>query len=306
MASPMVVGMSVAGVVFLTMGGIVAARDVADAEGLDKLIALACVFFAAPLGVFGMEHLTDASEIAQLVPSWMPGHMFWAYFVGVALVAAALSLSLKRHLRLTGMLVALMFFLFVLMMHIPGVAEHPRDRFFWAIAFRDLTFGSGALALAAAMTPGASRTRDQAAVTVARVFIGVALVVYGVEHFLHPGFAPGVPLAKVMPAWVPLPHLWAYLTGAVLLIAGVAILINRYTRDAAVWAGLVMVLLTVFLYVPILATARSAGDIVVGLNYVFDTLMFGGAILLLALNFSQYRMTMESEQPAEIRVLQRG
>ena len=67
-----------------------------------------------------------------------------------------------------------------------------------------------------------------------------------------------------------------------------------------------MVLLTVFLYVPILATARSAGDIVVGLNYVFDTLMFGGAILLLALNFSQYRMTMESEQPAEISVLQRS
>jgi uncharacterized membrane protein len=306
MASPMVVWMSVAGVVFLAMGAIVAAKDVADARGLDKLIALACVFFAAPLGVFGAEHLTNAGEIAQLVPSWMPGHLFWAYFVGVALIAAALSLSLKRYLRLTGMLVALMFFLFVLTMHIPGVVEHPRDRFFWAIAFRDLTFGSGALALAAAMTPASSRNHYRAAITVARVFIGVALIVYGVEHFLHPGFAPGVPLAKVMPAWVPLPHLWAYLTGAVLLIAGIVILINRYTREAAGLAGLVMVLLTAFLYVPILATARSAADIVVGLNYVFDTMLLGGAVLLLALNFSQYRMTPEVEQSAEIGVLQRG
>src|ERR1700733_9564245 len=88
MASPMVVWMSVAGVVFLAMGAMVAGRDVADAHGLDKLIALGCVFFAAPLGVFGVEHLTNAGEIAQLVPSWMPGHLFWAYFVGVALVAA--------------------------------------------------------------------------------------------------------------------------------------------------------------------------------------------------------------------------
>ncbi len=305
MASPMVLWMSVAGVVFLALGAIVAGREVAAARGLDKLIALACVFFAAPLGVFGAEHLTDAADIMQLIPAWMPAHLFWAYFVGVALIAAALSLSLQRYLRLTGLLVALMFFLFVLMMHIPGVVANPRDRFSWAIAFRDLSFGAGALALAGATMQRSSADRGHAAVNVARVFIGVALIVYGVEHFLHPGFAPGVPLSKVTPAWVPLPHLWAYLTGAVLLIAGIAILINRYRREAAVGAGLVMVLLTVFLYVPILATARSTTEIVVGINYVFDTLLFGGAVLLLAGSFSRDRRTRELGLPATIGVPQR-
>jgi uncharacterized membrane protein YphA (DoxX/SURF4 family) len=91
-----------------------------------------------------------------------------------------------------------------------------------------------------------------------------------------------VPLEKLTPAWVPLPHLWSYLAGTVEVVTGVAILINRYTRDAAVIAGLLMVLLTLLLYVPILAMARSAADIVVGLNYVFDTLLYGGTVLLLA------------------------
>ena len=153
MASPVVLGTGVAGLVCLALGGIVARKDVAAAHGLDKLTALACVFFAAPLAAFGAEHLTDASDIAQLIPAWMPARLFWAYFVGVALIAAGLSLSLKRYLRLTGALTALMFFLFVAMMHIPGVVASPRDRFSWAIAFRDLSFGSGALALAGAMTP---------------------------------------------------------------------------------------------------------------------------------------------------------
>ena len=288
MASPIVLWMSVAGVVSLALGVIVARRDLVAARGFDKLIALAFVFYAAPLAVFGAEHLTDANDIVQLIPTWMFARLFWAYFVGVALIAAGLAISAKRYLRLTGSLTALMFFLFVLMMHIPGVAEHPRDRFFWAILFRDSSFGAGALALAGAMTPGSSsdRGRGNLAVTVARVIIGIGMIAYGVEHFLHPGSAPGVPLEKLTPAWVPLPHLWAYLTGAIEVIAGVAILINRYTRDAAALAGLWIVLLTLFLYVPLLAMARSTAGIVEGMNYVFDTLLYGGAVLLLAMAVS--------------------
>jgi uncharacterized membrane protein len=282
MASPEVLWMSMAGVVSLALGLIAARKDVAAAHGLDKLVALAFVFYAAPLAVFGAEHLTDAADIMQLIPSWIPARLFWAYFVGVALIAAGLSLSLKRYLRLTGSLVALMFFLFVVIMHIPGVVGHPQDRFFWAIVFRDSSFGAGALALAGAMTPGSSSGPGNLAVTVARVIFGVALLVYGVEHFLHPAFAPGVPLQKLAPAWVPLPRLWAYIAGTVELVTGTVILLNRYTRKAAVIAGLLMVLLTLVLYVPILAMARSAEDMVVGLNYVFDTLLYGGAVLLLA------------------------
>jgi hypothetical protein len=108
------------------------------------------------------------------------------------------------------------------------------------------------------------------------------MIVYGVEHFLHPNYVVGLPLQKMTPAWMPLPHLWAYVTGAVLLVAGVAILINRHTRDAAIWAGLWIVLVTFCFYGPILAVARGAGEIIVGLNYVFDTMLFGGTILLLA------------------------
>jgi uncharacterized membrane protein len=282
--------MSVAGVISLVVGIIVARKEMAEARGLDKLIALACVFYAAPLAVFGAEHLTDARDIMQIVPPWMPARLFWAYFVGVALIAAGLAIAAKRYLRLAGTLTALMFFLFVVMMHIPGVVGHPRDRFSWAMIFRDSSFGAGALALAGAMTPGLASNRDRGnpAITVARLILGVGLIVYGVEHFLHLGSAPGVPLEKMTPAWVPLPHLWACLSGAIEVSAGVAILVNRYTREAAALAGLWIVLLTLVLYVPILAMARGTAGIVEGLNYVFDTLLYGGALLLLAAAVSEY------------------
>jgi uncharacterized membrane protein len=288
MVSPIVLWMYVAGVITLVLGTIVARKDVAAARGFDKLIALAFVFYAAPLAAFGAEHLTDAADIVQLIPTWMFARVFWAYFVGIALIAAGLALSLKKCLRLTGSLLALMFFLFVVMMHIPGVVGNPHDRFALAVAFRDLSFGAGALALAGAMMPGPSSSRGHlnAAITIARIFIAVTLIVYGAEHFLHPGSAPGVPLRKMTPAWVPVPYLWSCLTGLLEVIAGAAILINRYTRDAAVLAGLWIVLLTMFLYLPLLAMARGTGAIVVGLNFVFDTLLYGGELLLLAMAVS--------------------
>lgn len=286
MASPIVIWMYVAAAVSLVLGALVARREVAGGRGLDRVIALAFVFYAAPLAVFGAEHLTDAADIAQLIPSWMFARLFWSYFVGVALISAGLAISAKKCLRLAGLLTALMFFLFVAMMHIPGVVTHPHDRIFWALVFRDSSFGAGALALAGAVMPRPSSGSDNAATTVARIIIGIGMIAYGAENALHPANAPGVPLEKMTPAWVPVPYFWAYLTGTVLVVAGLAILVNRYTRTAAAVAGLWIVLLTLFLYVPILAMGRGTAALVEGLNYVFDTLLYGGALLLLAMAVS--------------------
>ena len=282
MASPLVLGTGFAGFICLVLALIVYRKDVAAAHGFDKLIALACVFYAAPLAAFGAEHLTDAADIVQLIPAWIPARVFWAYFVGVALIAAALSLSLKKYVRLTASCLALMFFLFVLLMHIPGAAHNPHDRFGWAVALRDLSFGCGALALVGSMMPGAALGRVNAPITVARIFIAITMIVYAIEHFLHPGFVVGLPLQKTTPAWMPLPHAWAYLTAAILLTTGIAILLNWYTHDAALWAGLWIMLVTFCFYLPILIVARGTGPLIVGLNYVYDTMLFGGTLLLLA------------------------
>jgi len=59
-------------------------------------------------------------------------------------------------------------------------------------------------------------------------------VFYGVEHFLHPEFAPGVPLQKIIPVWVPGREPWAYLAGTVLVAAGVALIVNKKAQP--VWA----------------------------------------------------------------------
>jgi uncharacterized membrane protein YphA (DoxX/SURF4 family) len=203
------------------------------------------------------------------------------YFVGIALIAAALSLVLGIRVRLTATLLAIMFLLFVVMIHVPN-AVRGHDRIVWNVALRDFSFGAGALALAGSLWSGARERDGNAVVWIGRVAIAVVLMVYGVELILFPQFAPGVPLGKLTPSWVPGPHVWALLTGLVCIGGGVAILIRRYCRDGATVVGLVMTLLTLFLYLPILLMASGVPAVLEGANYVWDTLLFAGAVLLVA------------------------
>jgi uncharacterized membrane protein len=276
--SPMIFWPWFAGVVILVAGLVTARKYVLAARGIEKLVALGPVFYAAPLAAFGAEHLSIPRSISQVVPAWMPAPMFWTYLVGVALILAAASMVLRISPRWSAPLLGIMFLAFVCMIHLPNVVANPNNRILWAVALRDLAFGGGAFALAA--------TKTKWLRMVARVFVGVPLLFFAVEHFLHPRFAPGVPLQKMTPTWAPIPAFWGILTGAALLASGATLLVDwkSSARVTATLLGLLIVLLVVFLYLPIFLIAAPPA-MLEGINYVADTLLLGGTVLLAAALF---------------------
>jgi hypothetical protein len=275
-----------AGVLLLLIALWAAKTDIAQARGLDKVVALSNLCFAAPLAVFGALHLADARSLAPMVPSYMPWPLFWAYFFGVALLAASLSIATKVQVRWSGLLFGIAMFLFVAMLDIPGSLANPRDRIGWTLTLRELSFGGGGWILAGnAMRAQGRGQRGSILITVGRVLIGVTAIFYGIENSLHTANVPGVPLEKLMPAWIPAHLLIGWLTGAILAVAGACMLLSKKTQLAATYLGTWLVLLVVFIYGPILIAALvdpSTGVKIEGINYFFDTLLFAGVILALA------------------------
>jgi uncharacterized membrane protein len=270
-----------AGLALLALGlPIVIKNELPQAHRLDKFMPLGRLFFAIPLAVFGAQHLTSTKFIARLVPAWIPAHLFWVLLVGASLIAAALSIIVQRHAQLAATLLGIMLFLFVVLISVPRVWANPRDRFAWAVLLRDLSFSGGACAFAGAHMKARPPDGVSPLVTLGRFFVAITAVFFGVEHFLHPDFAPGVPLAKVTPGWIPLRLVWAYLAGAVLLAAGACLIINKNARLAATYLGIMILVLCLFIYLPIVVAIPS--DIGNGLNYFVDTLLFSGAALVLA------------------------
>jgi uncharacterized membrane protein YphA (DoxX/SURF4 family) len=116
-------------------------------------------------------------------------------------------------------------------------------------------------------------------VAIPRFFVGIPSLFYGVEHLLHPEYVPGIPLQKLTPEWIPGRIGLSYFVGAILILAGVCLLANKKTRLAATVLGLTILLTVFWIYLPMLLAAPKD---VVALNFFFDTMLFCGAILLLA------------------------
>ncbi len=143
-----VVSMCGAGILVFVVALWAAKTDIAQSRGMDKIVALSNLCFAVPLAVFGALHLAEVEFVLPMVPSYMPWPMFWAYFFGFALLAAALSIATKILVPWSGLLFGIAMFLFVAMLDIPGALATPRDRFGWTLLIREMSFGGGGWILA--------------------------------------------------------------------------------------------------------------------------------------------------------------
>ena len=272
-------GMIGTGVVALIAGLVLVRARFAAASGADKILVLGPVFEAVALAIFAAEHFLSARNMMGIVPPWLPGALFWTYFVGAALLAAAISFIAWRYVRWSALLLALLFLIIVATIDLPNLPKHIHERLFWTLTVRETAFAGGAMVLAGSVwTRGSSFGRIL--ILFGRSIVAATFIFYAIEHFLFPRFVPGVPLEKMTPAWVPAPALLAYIVGITLLAAGIGLMIPRTRQTAAATAGTVLLLLTVFFYVPILITEIGSPLAVEGVNYVGDTLLFAATALL--------------------------
>ena len=277
--SVMTGGMIGAGIAVLVAGLFLVQARFAAASGVGRVLVLGPVFEAVALAIFAAEHFLAARDLSAIVPRWIPGALFWTYFVGAALLAAAISFITWRYVRWSASLLAVLFLIFVATIHLPNLTKHLHERLFWTIAVRETAFAGGAMVLAGSLWPR-GRSAGTTLILLGRFVVACTFVFYAIQHFLFPRFVPGVPLGKMTPAWVPAPTLLAYIVGITLLVAGVGLMIRRNGRTAAAIAGTVLLLLTIFFYVPILILEIGSPLAVEGVNYVGDTFLFAATALL--------------------------
>jgi uncharacterized membrane protein len=272
-------GMIAVGIAALVAGLILVRPRFVAASGAGRVLVLGPVFEAVALAIFATEHAFAARDLSGIVPHWLPCPLFWTYFVGAALLAAAVSFIAWRHVQLSAFLLATLFLIIVATVDLPILPQNFHDRFFWILTVRETSFAGGAMVLAGSLWPR-GRWLGATLFTVGRLFVACVFIFYSIEHFLFPRFVPGVPLEKMIPAWWPAPVLLSYLVGVMLLAAGLGLMIPATRRTAAASAGTMLVLLTIFFYVPILVTEIRTPLALEGVNYVGDTLLFAATALL--------------------------
>jgi len=125
----------------------------------DWRMTVARYVIAISLIAYGIDHFLALSGISALVPNWMPFHVFWAVFFGLAFIAAGLSFATNVWRGWAAAGLALMFALFDLTLHIPsalgayGVPGAISDPDQWCSIFIVAALCGGFLALAPRSIP---------------------------------------------------------------------------------------------------------------------------------------------------------
>ncbi|PJZ51409.1 DoxX family membrane protein [Leptospira adleri] len=78
------------------------------------------IVYAVPFAIFGLFHFLSAPAMSGMVPSYIPFPIVWVYLIGLALIAAAVSIitGIKTHLAAT--LLAVLLGIFIVLIHLPG------------------------------------------------------------------------------------------------------------------------------------------------------------------------------------------
>ena len=88
---------------------------------------LGSLAYGIALLAFGVLHIVYVKYVTSLVPSWIPGHLFWAWFTTFAFFAAGVSIIVQIKAHWAALWTGIMFFSWVLMLHLPRVLKAPKD-----------------------------------------------------------------------------------------------------------------------------------------------------------------------------------
>lgn len=154
--------LALAGGCFLVAGSLpVKADSPATFDGirnfLESFIPVGRFFLAGFLILGGIEHFIYVQFVAGLVPAWIPGHIFWTYFAGVALIAGGVGICIDMTSWLAAILSGLMIFLWVILLHIPRAAADLHNANETTAVFEALAMSGAAFLVAATQR---SRFRD--------------------------------------------------------------------------------------------------------------------------------------------------
>lgn len=305
---PIAEAMCVVGLATMLLGAWVTWRELRHENHVDLIGVVSAISLAVPLAIFGTLHFVAPDFVAGIVPSYLPWRLAWVYLVGAALFAAAMGLASRRAIRWAGLGFGTMMLLFVAMVHLPGAISAGGDRFLWTIVLRETSFGGGGL-LIAATADGWRPDLRLRLIRLGSILVLPALVLFGLEHLLHPTGLPGVPLQRLMPAWVPAKEAIGFLTGAGLLLTGGSVMLRRGVRTIATAVAAWLGGLILAIYLPVLVTALqqpAEPARVEGVNYFADTLLFTAVLLALAASRTSLRGLLPNANPSVPPSVQRS
>ena len=115
---------------------------------MKNLTNIGRILFGLPFGIIGLNHFIVADFYTGMVNTFIPGAGFTILLTGIALIAASISIIIKMYIKLSCILLAILLFIFIMVIHIPNLFNHSESMLALMALLKDTALMGGALMIA--------------------------------------------------------------------------------------------------------------------------------------------------------------
>lgn len=206
------------------------------------------IAFAATMIAIGIASLLkhDFGPIWQPSPKNIPARDVLVYLCGSITLLAGIGLLWRPAAAVASRVLLVYLMIWLLLFRVPKIFVAPTSQDTWSGCAETASIVAGAWVLYVWCARGKG-------LRIATTLYGLALIPFGLAHFRYLKETAGL-----VPGWLPWHTAWAFFTGCTFLVAGIAVLIGVYARQAAMLSALQLGLFTLLVWVPMMASRPNA------------------------------------------------
>jgi uncharacterized membrane protein YphA (DoxX/SURF4 family) len=229
---------------------------------MGNLSNIGRIFYGLAMAALGFLTIYYRDFPYFLIPpkhSWISDHVVLVYLFGALLLLAGCCIVLGKKLLPVSLLLGtgllLIFCFYFIPYQLMALSEY-RHFGDWENAAKELALASGAFVIAAAKSnPDQRSPIGKDLIPLGIILYAVTIISFSFDHFIYAHEAAGY-----VPAWIPNPVTWLYITGSALLAAGIAIILNIKRKLGAALLGAMILIWVIILHIPRILAAGMAGD----------------------------------------------
>lgn len=206
------------------------------------------------IGIFG----PGSAGVWAGVPKSLPDQELLSYLCSFVALACGVGLLSRRTASAAALVLLAYLIVWTILFKLPLIVRHP----FVEVAYQ--TCGENAVMIAGAWALYVWFAKDapnwklrwpagQSGLRAAHLLYGLALVAFGFSHFAYVNLT-----APLVPSWLPGPVFWAYLTGAIYVIGGIAVVTGIAASLAAALSAFQIAVITIVVWGPVIASGHAA------------------------------------------------
>jgi uncharacterized membrane protein len=246
------------------------------------------LFFALAMIAIGIIGLAKAgfAPIWGVVPKSLPHRQLLADLCTLVSLATGLGLLVKRSTTPAALALLVYLIIWTVLFKVPFIIRQPLVEVSYQTCGENAVLIAAAWVLYVQFAKGGMFPGGGLGLRLAHVLYGLALIAFGLSHFTYLNLT-----APLVPKWLPGPVFWAYFTGALYLVTGVALVTGIFAALAALVAAVQITLITLLVWGPVvLAGHISASD---WQETVVSSMLTAGAWVIAA-PFGSWRLKLPS------------